>query len=160
MKHADKHKRSPHLFEPVPTPSIHWSELTAPLKVKLLVLPSCMTCVATTCYETHPGELPPLLRTHRTKPHRKRARLARVRRSSGELHGAATVSSHVLPPWASEAFEPSIMPPTAENRSWIPIHFTLNLHCPFHRQRQGLDSKIPLHEIQSGPSIACSTVSV
>jgi hypothetical protein len=42
------------------------------------------------------------------------------------------------------------MPPMAENRGRILIRFTLNLHRLFHRQRPGLDNKIPLREIKSG----------
>jgi hypothetical protein len=78
QRQADEEKQSPQSFERVPTPSVDWSNLATPPKVELSVLLSCATYAATTCYETHPGELPTPLWPRRRKRRRKRSLVEQV----------------------------------------------------------------------------------
>jgi hypothetical protein len=74
---ADEDTQSPHPFESVLALSVYWTKFTAPPKVELSVLPSYMTYAATTCCETHPGELPTPLRPRWRKWCRKRSLVER-----------------------------------------------------------------------------------
>jgi hypothetical protein len=125
---ADKGKQSPHLFESVPTPSAHWSELAAPPKDELSVLPLCTTCATTTCYETHPGELPTSCRPYSMKNPSSLA-IGALFPPSDELWAAATAMACHRPTVATPLMTP--------------------LHRPSWTERLGLDYVYPFVFIKS-----------